>query len=138
MKDDQIADKLGLQPMDSFKSSGNIVEHRTTEIVNSTAQKNLDSDRDYARANFYDVIETGSRALQDMIEVAGQSQHPRAYEVVATLMKALTDANKDLVDMSEKRVPKEEQAAPQEVNNNLIFNGSTKDLLEMLKKKNDE
>lgn len=137
MKDDQIADKLGLQPMDSFKSSGNIVEHRTTEMVNSTAQKNLDSDRDYARANFYDVIETGQRALQDMIEVAGQSQHPRAYEVVATLIKTLTDANKDLVDMSEKRVPKEEQAAPQEVNNNLIFNGSTKDLLEMLKKKEE-
>lgn len=132
MEDDQIANKLGLQPMSGFHR-GDVVEHKATEIVKSDAEQQLEADREYARTNFYEVIETGTRALQEMIDVASQSQHPRAFEVVATLIKTLTDANKDLVEMSEKRVPNQQAEPPKEVNNNLIFNGSTKDLFEMLK-----
>ena len=137
--DDPIANKLGLTPMSSFDTRGDIVEHKTTTIEKSTPEKELDTDRDYARTNFYDAIEAGSRALQEMLDVAQQSNHPRAYEVVATLIKTLTDANKDLVAMSEKRVPEKSEAdQPKTVtNNNLIFQGSTKELLKMIKDNDD-
>lgn len=137
--DDPIANKLGLAPMSSFDTGGDVVEHKTTTVEKSTAAKELEADRDYARTNFYDAIEAGSRALQEMLDVAQQSNHPRAYEVVATLIKTVTDANKDLVAMSEKKVPVEETVEDSKTvtNNNLIFQGSTKDLLKMIKDNND-
>lgn len=137
MRDDPIASKLGLQPINDIK--GEVIEHKALNIEKSTADQELKADRDYARQNFYQIIETNARALEEMMEVASQSQHPRAFEVVSTLIKSMAETNRDLVDMAEKKVPKEQQSeAPQEVNNNLIFNGSTKELLEMLKKKNDD
>jgi hypothetical protein len=69
-----------------------------------------------------------------MLEVARQSQHPRAYEVVSTLMKTLADANKDLIEVSTKKNEDKdaEDKGPEVVNNNL-FVGSTADLQKMLK-----
>ena len=62
------------------------------------------------------------------------SQHPRSYEVVATLVKAVADANKDLLELSKKRkeLEKEDNGGPKTVNNNLYL-GSTADLLKLLK-----
>ena len=68
-----------------------------------------------------------------MLDVAKASEHPRAYEVVSTIMKTLVDANKDLVSMSEKKAkdqPKEENA---QVTNNNLFVGSTADLQKLIK-----
>ena len=67
-----------------------------------------------------------------MLDVAKASEHPRAYEVVSTIMKTLVDANKDLVGMSEKKKPKEAEAFDGKVNNNL-FVGSTAELQQLLK-----
>ena len=71
-----------------------------------------------------------------MLDVAHASEHPRAYEVVSTIMKTLTDANKDLVKMStdkkELDEPKDEGPSNSTVNNNL-FVGSTAELQSMLK-----
>lgn len=135
MSEDPIADKLGLTPMKLV--SGEIVEEKS-EVEQTTAERDLEADRTYARQNLYELIETNARALQEMIDVASQSQHPRAFEVVSTLIKTMAETNKDLVDLAEKRVPKQDREGPKEINNNLVFQGSTKDLLELLKNnKND-
>jgi hypothetical protein len=96
-------------------------------------------DIELARSNIKNITEKGDESLKEMIELAKQSESPRAFEVVSGLMKTLLDANKDFVEMSMKKKyakeeimnPKEEQAAANVTNNNLIL--STTDLLKMLK-----
>lgn len=116
---DIIADSLDLQPIEDVKA----IER--SQIVD---------DFEYARGNVIAAIEKGQEALSGIVDVAGMSQHPRSYEVVATLVKAVTDANKDLLELSKRRkeLEKEDATGPQTVNNNLYL-GSTADLLKLLK-----
>jgi len=96
-----------------------------------------ENDFTYARENFYNVIEKGTEALEDMLRVAQASEHPRAYEVVSTIMKTVMEANKDLVDLSDKKQKKDEPKDQQVTNQNL-FVGSTAELQKVLKDmKND-
>lgn len=91
-------------------------------------------DFDYARKNLKVIIEDGTQALGDMIEFAGQTQHPRAYEVVATMMEKLVNANKELLALSKqiKEIEGVENKQKGTVNNNL-FVGSTAALQKLLK-----
>lgn len=116
---DVIANSLDLQPIEDNKKA---------------AQDNIVDDYEYARGNMIAVIERGQEALSGILDVAGMSQHPRSYEVVATLVKAVADANKDLLELAKKRkdLEKVDNGGPQTVNNNLYL-GSTADLLKLLK-----
>ena len=116
---DVIANSLDLQPIEDNKKA---------------VRDNIVDDFEYARGNMIAVIEKGQEALSGILDVAGMSQHPRSYEVVATLVKAVADANKDLLELSKKRkdLEKVENGGPQTVNNNLYL-GSTADLLKLLK-----
>ena len=91
--DDDIAKHLGLAPLKD------VIDAEIIETTNKPLAKvdTSDADRDYkyARDNFIEVISTGHQALQDLLDVATQSQHPRAYEVLAATMKTLIDANKE-------------------------------------------
>jgi hypothetical protein len=97
----------------------------------------VEDDFDYSRDNLYDLIEKGSGALDVLLTVAEQSQHPRAFEVVATMLKTLMEANKDLISIHktkkelEKDDPSHSTTQPQTVNNNM-FVGSTSDLQRMI------
>ena len=116
---DVIANSLDLQPIEDNKKA---------------VRDNIVDDFEYARGNMIAVIEKGQEALSGILDVAGMSQHPRSYEVVATLVKAVADANKDLLELSKKRkdLEKVDNGGPQTVNNNLYL-GSTADLLKLLK-----
>lgn len=98
-------------------------------------------DFDYARENLYDVISKGQEALFDMLDVAKQSQHPRAYEVLSTLINTLVSANKDLLELQKKKKDLfKTEETPQTINNNL-FVGSTAELQKLIsdaKRKTDE
>ena len=96
-----------------------------------------ENDFKYARGNFYNVIEKGTEALEDMLRVAQASEHPRAYEVVSTIMKTLMDANKDLVELSDKKQKKEDPKDNNNVTNQNLFVGSTAELQKMLKDMKD-
>lgn len=125
----EISDSLGMVPLPE-----NEVTTLTKVPASDSKVENADKDYEYARENFYNVIEKGTYALEEMLEVAKASEHPRAYEVVSTIMKTLVDANKDLVTMSDKKVKdlKPEEQAQGTVNNNL-FVGSTNELQKVLK-----
>jgi len=116
---DVIANSLDLQPIEDTKKA---------------ERDNIVDDFEYARGNMIAVIEKGQEALSGILDVATMSQHPRSYEVVATLVKAVADANKDLLELSKKRkeIEKVDNGGPQTVNNNLYL-GSTADLLKLLK-----
>lgn len=146
-RDDKISDALGIRPLSEIEENDKldnpIVEVEETsppaliDNFEGAAEENLE-DLETVRQNIQGVIETGDEALKEILEIAKQSEAPRAFEVVSTLMKTMLDANKDLADISsKKRFVKEEMNGPKEnaqtnvTNNNLIV--STADLLKMLK-----
>jgi len=125
----KIDESLDMVPLDEVYE-GEVVEK-------PEVPSDADNDFKYARENFYNVIEKGTEALEDMLRVAQASEHPRAYEVVSTIMKTLMDANKDLVDLSDKKQKKDEPKE-QAVTNNNLFVGSTAELQKMLKDMRDD
>ena len=98
--------------------------------------------RSTARNNLYSLLNQGQDALFHALEIAKQSEHPRAFEVVGNLMKQLADTNEQLLALSERKVkldaPKQQEGQPnkQVTNNNAIFVGSTSELSKMLNKMN--
>lgn len=93
----------------------------------------IDEDINLARVNLQDILEQGQTALDELCIVAAASQHPRAYEVVATMVKTLTDANMALLQMQQKKkeLKAKDDGQPKKVVNNL-FVGSTADLQKIL------
>jgi hypothetical protein len=146
MSKDQISKALGLTPLSEIEEEiKSVQEVETTEVENIEKfdapavvdNENL-NDLELARANVKNIIELGDDAVKEMVEIAKQSESPRAFEVVSTLMKTLLDANKDYVDISTKKKYAQEEQPQQETNitnNNLIV--STADLLKMLKGDDD-
>lgn len=139
---DDIARHLGLPPMSEIMDAEIVgVEPPKKQVIVPEDTTEADRDYKYARDNFYNVIEKGTQALEELLDVASQSQHPRAYEVLATTMKTLIDANKDLVELSRKKneeqAPKGEQTSGGKVTNNL-FVGSTAELQQIMRNLNGE
>ena len=138
MRDDVIANTLNLAPIEGEYESKDLPAIPQKKV--SSDIKQIETDTDYVRGNLYDMIERGTRSMDELMAIADQSQHPRAYEVISTMMKTLVDTNRELLDMHEKKrkllgnEPEKKQA--ETVNNNL-FVGSTKDLLEMIRKQNE-
>lgn len=95
-------------------------------------------DYDLVRDNIKELIGKGTMALDDLLELAKQSESLRAYETIPVLLKTLSDQNKDLIDIHVKTKGKEKEQNPQSTNiNNALFVGSTADLLKGLLKSND-
>jgi hypothetical protein len=144
VSEEKIASALGLRPLSEVREDEIIIEQPTMpvkqEIILPSTGKEEDEtvkDIEFARKNVTAIISSGADALENMLSLAKQSESARAYEVAATIMKTLLDANKDLVDISmKKKFEKEEQPASQTnvTNNNLVI--STTDLLQMLKGEN--
>jgi len=99
-----------------------------------------DEDKDYTtvRENLKEIVKRGNEAIDGIMMVASESQSPRAYEVVATLIKSVADANKDLIDLHKKMkdIKKTEvDASTTNITNNSLFVGSTSELQKLLKGK---
>jgi hypothetical protein len=106
----------------------------------SKKAEDIPSDYQYARGNIINILEKGNEALDGMLDVAQQSQHPRAYEVVAGLIKTLSDTNKDLLELAKRTKELERSdndSSPQTINNNL-FVGGTAELQKLIKQNNEQ
>jgi len=92
-----------------------------------------EQDYEYSRDTYYDLIEKGRESLDLMIEVARESEHPRAFEVLSNMIKGIADVNDKLMDLNKKQkeLQKEDKPAETTTNNNL-FVGSTTELQRML------
>ena len=102
-----------------------------------TPEGKVDYDYDYSRATYYELIEKGKESLDLMIEVARESEHPRAFEVLAGMVKNISDVNDRLMDLNKKQ---KEMKAPdkheaKQITNNNVFLGSTTDLQRLLQNK---
>ena len=101
-----------------------------------TPKKNeVEKDYEYSRANLYSIIEKGQEAINGIMEVAGESASPRAYEVAGQLIKSVADTTDKLMDL-QKKIKDVNEDAPKtnNVTNNALFVGSTSELSKMLKK----
>jgi len=97
-----------------------------------------DADYKYSRENFYNLVERGQDAIDGILEVAKEGEHPRAYEVVGQLIKNVSEVTEKLVDLQEKMKKLKEvpDSAPKNVTN-ALFIGSTKELQNLLKDKSN-
>lgn len=107
------------------------------EIVADFTEKadaDVDQDYDYTRANLKEIITKGSTALDGILELAQESEHPRAYEVVGQIIKNMVEANQQLIELqkSMKSLKKKENANPRTIKN-ALFVGSTHELQRLLK-----
>jgi hypothetical protein len=101
-----------------------------------------DNDYEYTRETLYDLIEKGREGIEEMIEVARQSEHPRAYEVLAGLIKDTANTSEKLMDLHRKIKSLDQMMLPPPTDNNTttnnLFIGSTTELQRMLKDLKDE
>jgi len=97
--------------------------------------KEVQQDYDYTRSNLYSLIEKGQESLNGIMELAGESASPRAYEVAGQIIKSVADTTDKLMELQKKvkEVDEEKAKGPSQVTNNAVFVGSTSDLSKMLK-----
>ena len=101
--------------------------------------KDVKDDYEFSRKTYKDLIYTGTRSMDVLAELARESEHPRAFEVLSTTIKNLGDVTKNLMDLqkTKKDLTKEETDEARRVTNNNVFVGSTTDLQRMLLNKDN-
>ena len=125
---------------DAFNITGELVQ---TENVGITPEQKPDrltkdditKDYEYTRGNLYSIIEKGQEAINGILELAQESEMPRAYEVAGQVIKSVSDATDKLMDLQKKLKDVEEEKVQKGPNtvNNALFVGSTAELGKLLK-----
>lgn len=107
-------------------------------VVVPSDNDDIDNDYKYQRQNFYSLIERGQDAIDGILEIAKESEHPRTYEVAGQLIKSVAEVTEKLGDLQEKmkKLKDVPNNAPKNVTN-ALFVGSTAELQKMLKGKKD-
>jgi multidrug efflux pump subunit AcrB len=128
---------------DTEPLKGELITAGGDVILPETKSSNevVDNDFDTARNNLHKLLNQGQDALFHALEIAKQSEHPRAFEVVGNLMKQLADTNEQLLKLSEKKQKLDNPVSakgqdPKQVTNNAIFVGSTSELSNLINKMN--
>lgn len=121
-EEDPIGKALNVQPINEIKNQIQIAIDTSGDDVS------------HARTNIRDLIYRGTSSLEDILDVARASEHPRAYEVAANFLKTLVDANKELAELKfkEDKLSSEKNVVDNRSINN-FFVGSTTELLKMMK-----
>ena len=111
-------------------------ETKKPELPNVVLKKDdVEKDYKYTRGQLYSLIEKGQEAINGIMEVAGESASPRAYEVAGQLIKSVADTTDKLMDLQKKiKDVNEDSPKTNNVTNNALFVGSTSELSKMLKK----
>ena len=124
---------------DAFNVTSEIVPTDTAEVGITKPERHIKSDiekdYDYTRGNLYSIIEKGQEAINGILELAQESEMPRAYEVAGQLIKSVSDATDKLMDLQKKVKDVNEDSpskGPSTVNN-ALFVGSTAELAKLLK-----
>ena len=128
--DEKISDALGLTQ--NIKEE--ILGPKPLVLRPDDTLDHADADYKYSRENFYSLVERGQAAIDGILEVAKEGEHPRAYEVVGQLIKSVAEVTEKLADLHDKMKKLKEvpNNAPRNVTN-ALFVGSTKELQRLLK-----
>ena len=136
--DDKLSKVFDTEPL-----KGELITAGGDVILPETKSSNevVENDFDTARNNLHKLLNQGQDALFHALEIAKQSEHPRAFEVVGNLMKQLADTNEQLLKLSEKKQKLDNPVSAKgqdtkQVTNNAIFVGSTSELSNLINKMN--
>ena len=139
MKMTNLDDTFNITPTEVSDTPEGGCTTRKDQLTNVTkpdrlTKDDVTKDYEYTRGNLYSIIEKGQEAINGILELAQESEMPRAYEVAGQLVKSVSDATDKLMDLQKKLkdVEEEKERGPSTVNNSL-FVGSTADLAKMLK-----
>ena len=129
--DDSLSEVFDVKPITQTE----VID--TDGVIVSQSNNKIEDDYDVTRNNLRILLQQGQEALQKSLDVAMQSEHPRAFEVVGNLMKQLADINQQLLDLHQQKQkldePSKAEKAKQVTNNNAIFVGSTAELNKLIK-----
>ena len=138
MKMTKKYDKLN----DTFNVEGEVISLENSDAIEkiekiekiSTNVDDVKKDYEYTRGNLYSLIEKGQEAINGILELAQESEMPRAYEVAGQLIKSVSDATDKLMDLQKKfkDLGEDNQKGPTNVTN-ALFVGSTADLAKLIK-----
>ena len=120
---------------ETFNTDGSVEVDAIVKADEITRDDEVKKDYDYTRGNLYSLIEKGQEAINGIMEVAGETASPRAYEVAGQLIKSVADTTDKLADLH-KKVKDIEEDSPKKQNtvtNNALFVGSTSELSKMIK-----
>lgn len=123
-----VTQALGCAPIEKIDTGGTLLKRNETE-----------TDFEYAQRNIKDALAKGNAALEEMLQIAIQSQHSHAFEVFASLLKEVVGGNKALIEAKKlnSTIESGDKNERKTVTNNNVFVGSTKELQEFLNKKRD-
>jgi hypothetical protein len=139
--DDKINEALGISTEQKPASKSVIKKEYTPPVprIEDKEKEDVDNDYKYSRENYYNLIERGQDAIQGILDIANESQHPRAYEVAGNLIKQVADTVDKLQDLQGKL--KTLKDVPNKTSTNIkqaLFVGSSAELHKMLKNKNTQ
>ena len=133
-----MAQQTSVDVLDNVLGITDVVETSTSNVTLPEVKvpKEVDNDYEYQRRNFYQLVERGQDAIDGILELAKESEHPRSYEVAGQLIKNVADVTEKLGELQLKMQKLKEvpNNAPKNVTN-ALFVGSTSELQKMLKGK---
>jgi len=130
-----LDDAFNITPTKVEVDESDVVVGVDREKPDRLSKDDITKDYEYTRGNLYSIIEKGQEAINGILELAQESEMPRAYEVAGQLIKSVSDATDKLMDLQKKLKDVEEetqQKGPSTVNN-ALFVGSTAELAKLLK-----
>ena len=131
----KLDETFNIIPTEIAVDESEVVVGVDREKPDRLTQDDITKDYEYTRGNLYSIIEKGQEAINGILELAQESEMPRAYEVAGQLIKSVSDATDKLMDLQKKLKDVEEetkQKGPSTVNN-ALFVGSTADLAKIIK-----
>ena len=130
-----LDDAFNITPTEVEVDESDVVVGVDREKPDRLTKDDIEKDYEYTRGNLYSIIEKGQEAINGILELAQDSEMPRAYEVAGQLIKSVSDATDKLMDL-QKKVKDVNEDAPQKgpnTVNNALFVGSTAELAKLLK-----
>jgi len=137
--EDKVNEILGIEPENKPTLESIVkVDNPPVPRIEDTNKSDVDNDYKYSRDNYYDLIQKGQEAIEGILEIAKEGQHPRAYEVAGQLITNVAQTVDKLQDLQKKL--KDLKDLPKTANQNIknaLFVGSTAELQKMLKRENE-
>ena len=122
------------QKLDNLLDINSDIKQETRLVKLPDRDKNIESDYRYARENLYDLVERGQDAIDGILELSKETEHPRAYEVAGQLIKTVSETAEKLIDIQKKLKDLEKEDSAVRTQHNHLYVGSTSELQKFLKK----
>jgi hypothetical protein len=122
------------QKLDDILNIGSDIQKETQVVKLPSRHENMETDYRYARENLYDLVERGQDAIDGILQLSKETEHPRAYEVAGQLIKIVGETAEKLIDLQQKLKKLEGEDKKVGTQHNHLYVGSTSELQKFLKK----